>query len=48
MGKKTINEKEILADIKAGMQNPALMERHGLSEKPSQGLVFPPNLLMLF
>ncbi|MGO9568516.1 MAG: hypothetical protein ACLP5H_13330 [Desulfomonilaceae bacterium] len=48
MAKKTMNAKEILVDIKAGMNNAALMEKYGLSEKPCQGLVFPSNLLMLF
>ena len=33
MGKKTINVKEILADIKTGMDNTALMEKYRLSEK---------------
>jgi len=32
MPKKTINAKEILADIKAGMNNAALMEKYQLSE----------------
>jgi rubrerythrin len=38
MPKKTINAKEILADIKAGMSNPALMEKYQLSEKGLQSL----------
>jgi Mor family transcriptional regulator len=33
MAKRTINAKDILADIKAGMNNAALMEKYGLSEK---------------
>ncbi len=35
---KTINAKEILADIKAGMDDSALMEKYGLSEKGLQSL----------
>jgi len=38
MDKKTINAKEILADIKAGMNDAALMEKYGLSEKGLQSL----------
>ncbi|MGO9568253.1 MAG: PilZ domain-containing protein [Desulfomonilaceae bacterium] len=38
MGKKTLNAKEILADIKAGMNNTALMEKYRLSEKGLQSL----------
>ena len=38
MAKKTINAKEILADIKAGMDNAALMEKYQLSEKGLQSL----------
>ena len=33
MTKRTVNAKEILADIKAGMKNHALMEKYQLSEK---------------
>ncbi|MGO9572349.1 MAG: hypothetical protein ACLP5H_32945 [Desulfomonilaceae bacterium] len=33
MPKRTINVKEILADIKAGMDDSALMEKYGISEK---------------
>jgi hypothetical protein len=36
MAKKTIKAKEILADIKAGMKNHALMEKYWLSEKGLQ------------
>ena len=38
MPKRTINAKEILADIKAGMHNAALMEKCQLSEKGLQNL----------
>ncbi len=38
MAKKNINAKEILADIKAGMNNAALMEKYQLSEKGLQSL----------
>jgi hypothetical protein len=38
MPKKTINAKEILTDLKAGMDNTALMEKYGLSEKGLQSL----------
>jgi PilZ domain len=38
MGKKAINAKEILADIKAGMKNRALMEKYRLSEKGLQSV----------
>jgi len=36
MAKKTIIAKEILADLKAGMNNTAIMEKYGLSEKGLQ------------
>ena len=39
MAKKTINAKEILQDIKAGMKNRALMEKYRLSEKGLQSVV---------
>lgn len=38
MAKKNINAKEILADIKAGMKNHALMEKYWLSEKGLQSV----------
>ncbi len=38
MVKKTINAKEILADIKAGMNNATLMEKYWLSEKGLQSV----------
>ncbi len=38
MAKKIINAKEILADIKAGTNDAALMEKYGLSEKGLQSL----------
>jgi hypothetical protein len=38
MAKRTINAKEILADLKAGMNNAALMAKYGLSEKGLQSL----------
>jgi hypothetical protein len=38
MGAKTINAKEILADIKTGMDNSALIEKYGLSENGLQSL----------
>ncbi len=38
MAKKTINVKAIVADIKAGMNNAALMEKYQLSEKGLQSL----------
>jgi|GEM_PF-1346393 len=38
MAKETINAKEILVDIKAGMDNAALMEKYQLSEKGLQNL----------
>ncbi len=38
MPKKTINAKEILADIKGGMDDSALMEKYQLSEKGLQSL----------
>ncbi len=38
MAKRTINAKEILVDIKAGMDNAALMEKYQLSEKGLQSL----------
>ena len=38
LGKKTINVKEILADIKAGMDNTGLMERYRLTEKGLQSV----------
>jgi hypothetical protein len=33
MSKRTINAKEILTDIKSGMNNTALLENYQLSEK---------------
>jgi hypothetical protein len=39
--KKTINPKEVLADIKAEMANNALMEKYQLSEKCLQSLPAP-------
>ncbi len=38
MPKKTINAKEILQDIKTGMDDSALMENYGLSEKGLQNV----------
>jgi hypothetical protein len=38
MAKRTVDAKEILADIKAGMDSPALMEKYQLSEKGLQSL----------
>jgi hypothetical protein len=38
VGKKTISAREILADIKAGMKNRALMEKYRLSEKGLQSV----------
>jgi len=38
MGKKTINATEILADIKAGMDDSALMEKYQLFEKGLQSV----------
>ena len=38
MPKRTINAKEILADIKAGMDDSALIEKCALSEKGLQSL----------
>ena len=38
MAKRTINAKEILADIKAGMDNAALMEKYHLNDKSLQSV----------
>jgi hypothetical protein len=38
MAKRTINAKEILADIKAGMDNAALMEKYHLTDKSLQSV----------
>jgi competence protein ComGC len=38
MAKRTINAKEILADIKAGMNDASLMEKYELSEKSLQSV----------
>jgi hypothetical protein len=38
MGKRSIRAKELLDDIKAGMDDAALMEKHGLSAKGLQGV----------
>ena len=38
MAKRTVSAKEILTDIKTGMDNSALMEKYGLSQKGLQGL----------
>jgi hypothetical protein len=39
MPKRTINAKEILADIKMGLGNASLMEKYGLSEKVLQSVL---------
>ncbi len=39
MGKRTINGKEILADIRRGKTNAGMMEKYGLSEKSLQSLL---------
>ncbi len=39
MAKKTLNAKEVLDDIKAGMDEAALMEKYQLSEKGLQSLL---------
>ncbi|MGO9572380.1 MAG: PilZ domain-containing protein [Desulfomonilaceae bacterium] len=38
MAKRTVSAKEILTDIKTGMDNSALMQKYGLSEKGLQSL----------
>ena len=38
MAKRTISAKEILTDIKAGMDDAALMQRYGLPEKNLQSV----------
>jgi hypothetical protein len=38
MGKKTIDAKEILADIRTGMDNSTLIQKYGLSENGLQNL----------
>jgi len=38
MAKRTFSAKEILTDIKTGMDDSALMEKYGLSEKGLQSL----------